>query len=252
MNEPILIAGRLHLVRSLAQCIDEPSKFKYFSVQGVLSYHPFYDDFGPMSLSNITSFCSLVDMHLNQNPKKLVALQSLPDRRSLSNSVFLMGCYMIMKLGMRPEEVESRFGSLQDCLASFRDVSVGKQNFDLFVKDCWEGLWKAKTLSWVDVQNEALDPDEHIQLGGSLNGGLHEIVPGKFIAMRGPKDIPSAKSWRDVHDASGRFLLREFSPSFYLDIFSLFKVQVASAQRSPAACRLTRVTTVPATRKGGV
>ena len=228
-DEPLQIFDRIYIAPSRTLGFEESSRFKFFAIHGVLSYKPFYDDFGPFSLSSIMSFCSIMDAQLSQNPEKGVALKTFPDKRSLTNSVFLMGSYMILKMGLNPLEVDSKFDSLRHRLTTFRDISTGKQNFDLFLLDCWSGLWRAKFLSWVDTEHHH-DPNEHVQFGGSLNGSLHEIVPGKFLVMRGPKDLPAGKTWNDVHDGAGRLLHRDFSPAFYLEIFPLFGVQVRPHQ----------------------
>ena len=199
--------------------------FKYFSIHGVLSYQAYYDDFGPMSLDNVYLFCSIVEDQLARNPDKLLALKSYPDRRSISNAVFLVGSYAIMMHEMASDEVERRLAPLLHRLVPFRDISPGKQNFDLHVKDCWDGLWKSKRLGWVDFRNQLFDPDEYSHYASPMNGFVHEMVPGKFIAMRCPKEME--EDWNDVRDGAGHFLYREFSPQHYVDTLQNFGVQVS-------------------------
>ena len=144
-----------------------------------------------------------------------------------------------MKLGMTPDEVEPEFEGLMQLLASYRDVLPGRQNFDLFVKDCWNGLWKAKSLHWVEFENERFDPFEHDHYGSAMNGGFHVIVPGKFIAMRGPEDLSDDKLWSDVLDSDGRFHYRVFSPKYYTEHLLQRGVQARNARSPlarPAAC----------------
>ncbi len=54
-------------------------------------------------------------------------------------------------------------------------------------------------------------------LDSSLNADLHEIIPGKFIAVRGPTDLPAGEAWQDLLDADGNFAVgtqvaRDYSP----------------------------------------
>ena len=227
-TEHYLVFGRFYLVPTRNTLIEQATSFKYFSIAGVLSYHAFYDDFGPMSLRNISLFCSILDEQLKQYQDRPIALKSHPDRRTMANSVFLIGSYMILRLGMDPDEVADRLGGVMPRLAAFRDILPGRQNFDLHVRDCWGGLWRAKSLRWVEDE-KGIDPYEHDFYGSAMHGALHEIVPGKFIGMRGPQDLPDGEALRDVCDEDGRIVAREFSPGYYISIFRRFGVQVILA-----------------------
>ncbi len=47
-----------------------------------------------------------------------------------------------------------------------------------------------------------------------MNTDMHEVVPGKFFAFRGPRDLGSRLYMDDI--AKGT---RNFSPEYYADIF---------------------------------
>ena len=70
-----------------------------FRIDGVpkLTYVGFHDDFGPMSLSTVYNFCSIVDEQLKLTSKN-IAMHTKSECRALTNAVFLVGAYMIMKL----------------------------------------------------------------------------------------------------------------------------------------------------------
>ena len=57
-----------------------------------------------------------------------------------------------------------------------------------------------------------------------MNGDLHEVVPGKFLAMRGPKDLADGARWEDMF-RGGRFSHRDFSPAHYAEILGQFDVR---------------------------
>jgi cell division cycle 14 len=63
-----------------------------------------------------------------------------------------------------------------------------------------------------------IDMEEYIHYDNLLNGDLHEVVPGKFVALKGPRDL-GALEYSD--DAGG---YRRFSPSYYVDILQGFGV----------------------------
>jgi cell division cycle 14 len=140
---------------------------------------------------------------------------------------------MILKLDSGIESVCDAFKALLEDLAPYRDVSPGAQNFNLHVQDCWRGLLRAKRLSWVDFGPGGFDVDEYHHLDSPLNADLHEIVPGKFLAMRGPRDNVSGALWEDVLRDDGSFSHREFSPAHYAEILQQFNVQAVVRLNAP-------------------
>jgi cell division cycle 14 len=208
-------------------------EFKYFNIDGVISYQPFQDDFGPMCLGSVSRFCSVVDEQLKRYPGIRIAMVTQPDKRTLTNTIFLLGSYMIMRLGLTPEQVESRLEAFVGQITTYRDISPGKQNFHLHVRDCWAGIWRAKSLSWVDFAPGHFDVDEYEHFASALNGSMTEIVPGKFIVMRGPKSIPGNKNWRDIRDLNGQLISRDFSPAHYAEILQNRNVEVVIRLNAP-------------------
>jgi hypothetical protein len=221
------IFGRFHLLASRDPPPNNP-EFRYFTVDGVLVYLNFFDDFGPMSLSHLYFFSSLVEENMKQYPDRSIALYTSSDRRKLTNAIFLVGSYMIIQQNMSPEEIMTSFEPYHSLLVPYRDVSPGTSKFDLHVTDCWRGLWRARSLGWVDFSDgdDAFDPLEYEHHASPLNGSLHELVPDKFIGFRGPRDLPVGQPWRDVVARDGRFLYRDFSPAHYLPVMRQLGVQV--------------------------
>ena len=132
-----------------------------FCIEGVISYIGFCDDFGPMSLGSIFEFCKLLDEYLIENQGQQFALLSSGDQRTLTNAVFLLGAYMIMDRGSNPEEIHQCFEPLKKIVLAYRDVSPGEPNFALHLKDCWAGLWRAKSLGWANFGPGGFDPAEY-------------------------------------------------------------------------------------------
>jgi hypothetical protein len=145
-----------HLVSSLLQPEELVTiRIHLFRVDGVLSYISFCDDFGPMNLGSIYQFCNIVESELQKRPNDDIGLFSSLRARDLTNAVFLIGAYLIMKRNWHVSDVEKCFEPIHDILVSYRDVSPGIQNFSLYVQDCWEGLWRSKSLGWANF-----DPGE--------------------------------------------------------------------------------------------
>jgi cell division cycle 14 len=192
--------------------------FSYFSIQGVLSYHRFCTDFGPMSLGSIYEFCLMVKDLSTCRTERVLALSTPPSREDVTNATFLIGAYIIMNSDADPAGLTHCFAQLRDHLTFFRDVSPGEQMFQLHIEDCWAGLRRAKQLGWVDFGPDGFDMDEYCFYDSPLNADLHEVVPGKLIAMRGPREVGGVAHWRDAADAAGHFSHREFGPHNYVSM----------------------------------
>ena len=201
----------------------------FLNIEDVLpKYIPFCEDFGPMNLACIFRFCQIIREKSNADPANQVVVVTSPDRKSLTNAIFLLGAYMIMTLDHAPNDVSSRFKGMQRRLASFRDVSPGPQNFHLQLCDCWQGLWRAKSLSWVNFDAGGFDLSDYEHCDNPLNADLHEVVPGKLIAMRGPQTIDGRAVFKNLPCGS-----RAFCPAYYADILRQYDAQVVVRLNEP-------------------
>ena len=211
---------------------DSKPGFVFFDVEQDVEYVGFAQDFGPFNLASVQTFCGIVETKRKLHPTEVLALQCRPDPRSVTNTVFLVGSYMIMNRGTEVPDVVAALGPILSKTVPYRDVSPGPQNFSLDLEDCWRGLLKAKNLTWVDFSPGGFDAEEYETLDSPLNADLHEIVPGKFVAMRGPKDLPNGARWADVmHD--GKFSHRDFSPQHYAEILQQLDVQAVVRLNEP-------------------
>ena len=208
-------------------------EFEYVDIENLMPYTAFHDDFGPMNLASIFQFCRSVEHSMKRSPDTPIALKISSDLRAITNAVFLLGSFMILRLKFSIQSTYSAFESIWPLVLSYRDVSPGKQNFDLAVQDCWAGLLRAKDLNWVDCDPNQ-DLTEYMLLDDPLNADLHEIVPGKLIAMRGPQDIAGGHLWKDAYQPDGSFSHRDFSPQHYVPILRQFGVRAVVRLNMPA------------------
>ena len=194
-------------------------KFRYFNPQTTLKYEAFCDDFGPMNLSSIISFIEQLDIQLRSFPSSRIVYAVVNGRRELTNAIFLLGAYLILRREYTSSQVLDVFHWLSESLIeSYRDATYSSPDFGLTLEDCWRGLERGKASSWLNhpalpesARWGMIDIDEYAHWGNPHNGDLHMVVPGKFIAFQGPKDLgPQAFS-----DELG---YRRFSPSYYADI----------------------------------
>ena len=222
---------RFHLVAAWTASFD--SSYMCFSIDENITYVGFCDDFGPMSLGSVFEFCCAIDKMMMKHETMPIAIHTLPKLRSVTNAAFLIGAYMLMKLSFDIDQVMEVLAPVMRMTVAYRDVSPGVQNFHLTVQDCLKGLLRAKHLSWVDFGADGFDLEEYTHFDSLLNADLHEVVPGKFVAMRGPRDIASGELWEDVHRDDGSFGHRNFSPEHYVDILQQFNVQAVVRLNDP-------------------
>ena len=184
-----------------------------------IRYNPYCDDFGPMNLAAVFRFCAAIEALHQDNACADVVIVSPPYKPDVTNAAFLIGAHMIMCRGLDPDEVDGCFHGVRPWLAAYRDVSPGEQNFHLGLIDCWRGLWRGKSLGWVSFEAGGFELSDYEHCDCPLNADLHEVVPGKLVAMRGPRRLAGGRSFQDT--ASG---VRDFSPAHYADILRQYDV----------------------------
>jgi hypothetical protein len=246
------------------------SQFSYFTVSDQIYYTPFCEDFGPYNLGMLYEFCQDLDRRLQASRDKFLVFVSNPHAQTLTNNVFLLGGYMTMRLEMPPSAIERAFEPWRDSLATYRDVSPGEQNFHLCLRDCWAGLSRARSQGLVDFGEDGFDAAEYAELDDPLNADLHEVVPSKLchsdhynpnntlhsiiqgciycvyivvlyihlhqvvpsklLAMKGPCALPGGRRYLDRPGGGGR----DFSPAHYADILAQFGARAVVRLNMPA------------------
>ena len=195
-----------------------------FSNDRRLRYYSYRDDFGPLNMSSTTHFIQLLDDMIaecaSQSIHQLVyAVDS--GRRPLTNAVMLLGCYMILKMDMTPDQVAARFAWIGDeRLEDFRDATSLPADFGLTLLDCWGGLHRGTQLRWVARPSHpgspfwgGIDMEQYDHYDDPLEADLVEVVPLKLVAFRGPKDLGGAK----YRDDEAR-MTRRFGPEHFAEV----------------------------------
>ena len=108
----------IRLIERICICIsDEASISKQFTAQGpvildiapLLQYDSFRDDFGPMSLGTAHKVFNALESCLMENPLKTIMIPSELKSKALTNTVFLLGAYFIMKFDASLDELTAVF-----------------------------------------------------------------------------------------------------------------------------------------------
>jgi cell division cycle 14 len=216
----------------------ELAEIRVFRVEGTIEYVPFADDFGPLSMSSLIFFIELVEYELAaciEGGLSTLVFASDRGRRDFTNAAFLLGAYMIIRLDEAASVVAQRFDVFDPALfEGYRDASSERPDFRLCLLDCWQGLERARRLNWVAMPIMGssawgkIEPDELRHYESRLNADLHEVVPGKLIAMAGPRDL-GRRAFLD----SRRQGTRAFSPEYYADILRALGVSTVVRLNEP-------------------
>ena len=178
-----------------------------------------------MSFSSVAHFIRLLDDEIETcaMPNIVVITESGP--RALTNAAFLLGAYMLLKLDRKPSDILSCFSAMpKSSFRHYRDATYSESDFDLRLIDCWGGLQRGKELGWLNHPTQSdpnwwggIDIEEYEHYDDPLNGDLHQVVPMKFVAFRGPRDMKTrgTKLYSD-DEVRGT---RDFKPHYYVDVF---------------------------------
>eukprot|EP00291_Cryptomonas_curvata_P020098 CAMPEP_0172167516 /NCGR_PEP_ID=MMETSP1050-20130122/9623_1 /TAXON_ID=233186 /ORGANISM="Cryptomonas curvata, Strain CCAP979/52" /LENGTH=352 /DNA_ID=CAMNT_0012838331 /DNA_START=479 /DNA_END=1534 /DNA_ORIENTATION=+ len=189
--------------------------FISFCTDETFLYYPFCDDFGPLNLGNVYRFCEEFADILSKSHRPLL-LYTRDDPRYTNNSAFLLAAFMVLELGLSSEQAWEPFRKLQPSpFIGYHDATFGASDFTVSVLDCLRGLEKASLAGLVrfktPVEEGGFDIDEYEHYDDPINGDLHVVVPGKFVAFKGPVgDMPSDRLWCDKEQ------VRMFHPGYYL------------------------------------
>eukprot|EP00292_Cryptomonas_paramecium_P005224 CAMPEP_0113715682 /NCGR_PEP_ID=MMETSP0038_2-20120614/33419_1 /TAXON_ID=2898 /ORGANISM="Cryptomonas paramecium" /LENGTH=426 /DNA_ID=CAMNT_0000643019 /DNA_START=55 /DNA_END=1331 /DNA_ORIENTATION=- /assembly_acc=CAM_ASM_000170 len=232
----------LHLVRNNIYIANDggqddiPADWHIFRTPEI-QYHKYCDDFGPMNAASIIEFIRALEEVLVSQIGKNVVYVSEIGVRGFTNAVFLMGCFLILRLKMDAASVWSIFADIPStALEGFRDATFMKPDFRLTLLDCWQGLARAQSFGWFDAPECVDNPDvkwgemyqeEYEQYEHPLNGNLTIVVPGKFVAFQGPEDLANGQSYCDSKKG------RTFSPKYYIDIFRMLGVSAVIRLNEP-------------------
>jgi hypothetical protein len=182
-----VILDRLYLVQGI-DTLHLCEKFRWFLPHESIQYFPSCDDFGPMNMASVIGFAKQMHRELSDNPGCRFFYRADAEKRALTNAIFLLGAYLVLMVDLASDEVAD---------------------------DCWRGLERGVN-GWVGRPRmhkflwRMIDVDEYAQYLSLINGDLHEIVPGKFIAFKGPQDLGSTATTSMASAAS----LRCTTPAF--------------------------------------
>eukprot|EP00960_Hanusia_phi_P027267 746724-Hanusia_phi.AAC.3 len=198
-------------------------EYKCFTINKKLRYAPFCADFGPFNLGTTHHFCDVVMSLLTNEAleNKKIVFYCPMEKEHVTNAVYLLGAFLVLKMGASVLDVMHIFSGLPaGVLRPYRDATWVKSTYDLKLEDCWSGLIKAVAAGLYNPLE--FHKEEYFYYDDPYNGDMHEVVPGKFLAFRGPRGN------RSNNDDSLCFI-----PSDYFEVFRCYDVGTIVRLNSP-------------------
>jgi hypothetical protein len=118
------ISNRLNLAQSIhgLRLGDSFECFHSSELSTGLLYLSIPDDYGPTSLACIVDFIRLLEVRLHTPSRKKLILCLDAGRPALTNTVFLLGSYMILRQGKAASAVAASFHWLERHMEPYRDT----------------------------------------------------------------------------------------------------------------------------------
>ncbi|CAD7951456.1 unnamed protein product [Amoebophrya sp. A120] len=151
-----------------------------------ICYQPFAKDFGPLNLAVIWRYCRLMEQVMDMDTKTITHECDTSDLIRLTNSVFLISSYCIVKEGATAKQMHDKFRHLSGNFVPYRDASSCASLWDLDMLSALEGLELGVKFGWFDFKTFDADEYEHFEKVES--GDLNWILPGKIIAFATPQN----------------------------------------------------------------
>ena len=184
-----IVKGRFYWTCIRAPPPDTPETH-HFSTDDVLIYDPYYGDFGPLNVAQISRYCRIMRQKFQdkslQGKRVYHCCRQQSDTRA--NAALLCCTWSLLCDGKSPTEAWAPFNALKPALVPYRDASLGPPCFHLTVLHCLQGLLKAVELNWYDL--DTFDVQEYEHYERVENGDFNWIVPNKFLAFSGPFQAP--------------------------------------------------------------
>jgi len=176
------------------------SKALFFSIDEVLAYKPFNEDFGPVNLSMTHKLAIELELMMRKSNCKIYFYTSLAEDKR-ANAAYLMCAYLIISKKMTAEMAWNYFKT--EKFKPFRDASCGPSIYDCTIFDCLKGLEYALELGWYNPTTFSVKEYENNE-----KENMNWIIPGKLLAFSKPSS--------EEYDEKGNKLL---TPLDYCNIF---------------------------------
>ncbi|CAD5210209.1 unnamed protein product [Bursaphelenchus okinawaensis] len=156
-------------------------------IDELVTYHPFYSDFGPINLAELYKACLFIDNLLKENPKRRVVICSDSNDCNRVNAAFLVASYMVIYHKISADQAYLRVQRAEPpAFIGYIDAALGEPSYLLHLQHTIKAVEKALKYKWLDFDN--FDAEEYEYYERVENGDLNWIIPGKILSFCGPHD----------------------------------------------------------------
>jgi len=145
----------------------------YFTTDESFIYTALKDDNGPLNLGLLYKYCK----HVTNG-----------DEHKRTNAALLVGCFMVIIMGRKPEEVYQAISELKHPLSNYHDCWRSTITPGVSLLDCFLAL--AKAISKGLFNFTSFDVDEYDKYQEVSSGDMNWIIPGRLLALKGPRTTP--------------------------------------------------------------
>ena len=184
----------------------------WFTLDDQLLYHPFFLDFGPLSLGCLYRFCQALENKLAKvaNTDRRIVYYSSSQMNKRANAIYLLAAHSVLYLGKTPEQAMRPFAQIVPPLAPWHDASPSLDSFHLSTLDVLRGILKARACGFFSFESGAFDCDEYETYEKVENGDMNWLVNGRFLAFAGPEDSRAACAALGYHSTAVEDLIPYF------------------------------------------
>ena len=189
-----------HIFIAQEGCHPEGLEYQLLNPERILPGTTFSQGYEPLDIQSVIQFIQALDSMIYEmahDVSQKIVLCAGSSRRSFTSTSFLLGAYMIIKLNLKSSSTAYCFRGIDPAAFElFRDPASPNSDFALSVADCWQAIERAKACGWIGQPHPdtpfrwgLIDIDAYAHYNDPVNADLHEIVPGRLVALRAPKDL---------------------------------------------------------------
>jgi len=162
----------------------------YFTTDESFIYTALKDDNGPLNLGLLYKYCKLLKVRLDDPANKDKKLYHVTngDEHKRTNAALLVGSFMVIIMGRKPEEVSQAISELKHPLCNYHDCWRSTITPGISLLDCYLAIGKAISKGLFNYTS--FDVDEYDKYQEVSSGDMNWIIPGRILALKGPRTAP--------------------------------------------------------------
>lgn len=163
------------------------TKIHFFSTDETYVYLNFFGDFGPICLSTLYRYCDMMARKMSAPTlkQKVIIQYTGPNPKKRLNAAFLIGCYAIIYLKWKPQDVhKALYVNNKTPYIAFQDASEENSKYTLELLDCFNALHKAHQYNLFNFEDfDVIEMEKYEKM---QYGDISWIVPNRLLAFSGP------------------------------------------------------------------